>query len=137
MRVQQDGAVKLTIVLNALDCASCGVIFAITDEFEDQRRGDGRSFHCPNGHSMSYGSGDKERIRSLETQLRNANGDAMFYRSNMEAAERSLRATKGVVTKLRKRAEAGVCPFGCRRHFADVQRHVASQHAGQTLEGEA
>lgn len=36
-------------------------------------------------------------------------------------------AYKGNVTKLKKRASAGLCPC-CNRHFTNLQRHIASKH---------
>jgi len=36
-------------------------------------------------------------------------------------------ATKGQLTKARKRADRGVCQH-CHRSFVDVARHVATKH---------
>jgi hypothetical protein len=127
---------RVTIELDEVECASCHTTFAMTRELNkaflaDRRRG----FYCPQGHAQRYlGETEEQKLRR---QLTSAQQDATFYRSNMEAAERSLSATKGVVTKLRKRVANGVCPFGCRRHFVDVQRHITSQHPGEKLDGEA
>ncbi len=114
-------------------CISCGVLFAMPDELKRHRIENKKSFYCPNGHSMSYTESEADRLRR---QLKNAKADADWERQHREAAERSLSATRGVVTKLRKRAHAGTCPFGCRRHFADLERHVATKHPGASLEGE-
>ena len=51
-------------------------------------------------------------------------GDAHEQRG---AAERTLRTTKGHLTRSRKRACRGLCPF-CKRHFVNVQRHVETKH---------
>jgi hypothetical protein len=33
--------------------------------------------------------------------------------------------------RLERRVEKGVCPFpGCKRHFTNLQRHVATEHNG-------
>ena len=44
-----------------------------------------------------------------------------------EEAEASLQATKGVVTRLKKRAIAGVCPC-CNRTFQQLAAHMAHKH---------
>lgn len=31
----------------------------------------------------------------------------------------------------------GTCPFGCRRHFVDLERHVTTKHPDGKLDGEA
>lgn len=142
------GALEIAIKLTALDCATCGVIYAIPDDLEKRARADGSNFYCPNGHSQVFTQNERDKLRE---KLRKAEAErdrqAQAAEFNREAwgeeirrrqeVERSLSATKGQVTKLRKRATAGVCPFGCRRHFTNVERHVATQHPGQTLEGES
>lgn len=114
-------------------CINCGVIFALPSELKKHRLENKQNFYCPNGHSMVYTESEAERLRR---QLKQANENERWERQHRETAERSLAATRGVVTKLRRRAHAGVCPFGCRRHFVDLERHVASKHPDQKLEGE-
>jgi hypothetical protein len=42
-------------------CCSCGVVFALTAEFQRARMSDKARFYCPNGHSQSYiGKSDRE-----------------------------------------------------------------------------
>jgi hypothetical protein len=126
--------VTVETVLQPHTCKSCGVLFALPREFTEQRRNDGQTWYCPNGHQWVYRDTEVMRLRrALEQQEANAE----WYRDQLSASERSLSATRGVVTKLRKRAHAGTCPFGCRRHFVDLERHVASKHPGETLDGES
>lgn len=139
MRVYQSSAVSVSFKITVMDCPVCGVVFGVTDEFVDCRRKDGASFYCPNAHSMSYGESaldkaqrDAARAKARADQLAAARDDE---RRRREQVERSLAATRGQVTKLRKRAQAGVCPC-CTRHFADLQRHMASKHPDIVLEGE-
>lgn len=114
--------------LNVLHCADCGMPFAITEQFERRRREDHRNFYCPSGHVNVYrGKSEeqkaKERADYLERQLANRDED-------LRAARASLTATKGQLTRVRRRAENGVCPY-CTRTFANVQRHIHSQHPDQ------
>lgn len=53
-------------------CASCGVVFWLTDHLEKERRDDHRTFYCPNGHALSFGgpSANEKRITQLEGELR-------------------------------------------------------------------
>lgn len=113
-------------------CHNCGVSFAITDSYDDRRRHDHKAFYCPNGHSMSY-SGDNEaekqrkRADQLERRLANKDEDLRAERAQHSTTRNRLSATKGVLTKTKKRIAHGVCPC-CKRTFANVQRHMAGQH---------
>jgi hypothetical protein len=132
----------ITVTLFVSECPNCGVLFGVTEDLEARRREDHKLFYCPNGHGMSfYQETEAERLRrelrSAEITARNAKADADWFKGVAATSERRLSATRGVVTKLRKRAHAGACPFGCRRHFVDLERHVASKHPGSTLDGES
>lgn len=129
------------ITLNSLSCASCGVVFAVTDDWERERRRDHRSFWCPNGHSLSWsGKSDIEEAKAAlkweRDQLKWERDRAAALLAERDGARASLRATKGHVTRLRKLAASGECPFGCGRRFAGLTEHIAKVHPEQDLEGE-
>lgn len=129
---------EITVTLYVSNCANCGILFGIPEDYETKRREDHASFYCPNGHSLSFARGEtKEQMRKrLEREAANARQDAEWYRERLGETERSRNALRGVVTRQRNRAHAGACPFGCRRHFANLERHVATRHPGEKLEGE-
>ena len=113
----------------------CGIFLAIPrDLYQAARRDHAKNVYCPLGHSFVYTG--KTEADQLRASLRWEQDRAAALLAERDGARASLRATRGVVTKLRKRATAGACPFGCRRHFADLERHVAIKHIGETLEGE-
>lgn len=109
------------------ECCNCHTRFAMTEELQDQRRRDHKSFYCPNGHGQSYvGETEEQRLRR---QLDSARMDRTWYRDQLEASERSKAAIKGHLTRARNKIANGVCPVGnCRRHFDNVQEHIASEH---------
>lgn len=120
---------------SVVDCPACHQLFAITTEFQQRLRNDHQIFYCPSGHTMSYDS--KNETEMLRAKLDQAQAEINWQtrrRQNAEAdAERARRqsaARKGVITKMRRRIAAGVCPVpGCKRSgFTNVQRHIASQH---------
>lgn len=113
-----------------VEICTCGVLFAVPEHMLDTRRADGKTFYCPNGHPLHYGSENARLKRELEA----ARDRTARERAMRDQAEASLRATKGVVTKQRKkllRVAAGVCPC-CNRTFKDLARHMAGQHPGYT-----
>lgn len=115
-------------------CGDCGVVWGVPEQFLDLRRADGKTHFCPNGHRWYYSGETVEAKlrRELETTknrvaLERAARDQARAEANDLAA--SLRTTKGHVTRMRNKAQAGVCPVqGWKRHFADLQRHMASKH---------
>jgi len=112
-------------------CPTCAVIYAIPLVLKTkalERRGpQGKQIHCPNGHTWHYtGKTEAEKLREqLEEQQRRT----MAARDLLEAEERSHAATRGHLTRTKKRVAAGVCPHpDCHRHFTNLERHVASKH---------
>lgn len=129
MAETRDELIKFTLET----CCNCYMPFLVSARFNADCRKDGRTFYCPAGHGQHYRLGETEEQklkRRLEEEqrrnerLNNAVGD---YRQRVIATERSLSATKGVVTKLKTRIAAGVCPC-CNRQFSEVYRHMQDKH---------
>ncbi len=133
------------IVYVAVSCCACNVPFCLHQEHHDRLRQSGDWFYCPSGHAQRYGGGEVEKLKkqlaqeakqreALETDLKRAKNRAELARraeSAMEAekerVQRSLYATRAVVTKLKKRAEGGLCPC-CDQHFSALQEHMKAEH---------
>ena len=101
----------------------CGIHFGVPSNLmeEYETKAGGMSIYCPLGHSMVPGEG------SLQRKLDRAETRNRALLDQLNAAERTRRALKGHLTRLRNRIAAGVCPW-CQRHFTQVERHVASKH---------
>ncbi len=113
-------------------CIKCGIAFAMPIEFDAKRREDRKTFYCPNGHPQAYcGETEAHRLaKQLEaSQRRNVELEESRARARKEteAAMRQTAAQKANVTKLKKRAEAGVCAH-CNRTFDNVARHMKTKH---------
>lgn len=110
----------------------CGMRHAVPEELRDfqlRQHNNGernvQGIHCPLGHShIPSGKGEaeleRERRQRAETRTK-------AIQDQLDAEKRSHSATKGTLTKTKKRIGKGVCP-GCHRHFANVERHMATQH---------
>lgn len=122
--------INVNLELVTEECCNCGVLFGIPNTMQDLlREKPGTTFYCPNGHPQHYtgkteAQKQRERADSLERRLANRDED-------LRAARASLVATKGQLTKARKRVANGVCPC-CNRSFANLQRHMAGQHPDYT-----
>jgi hypothetical protein len=130
-RIHARVTVAEEIDLEVMDCAACGVVYAVTRDYDARRRKDGQGWSCPNGHSNVYGNTEADRLkRELEDTrkgLAATREDLARERSRLETAKRSHAATKGQLTKIQKRVAAGVCPY-CHRHFEALARHMTSKH---------
>lgn len=127
---------KMTVALAVMDCAGCGVIYAIGDEYNRRRIEDGKSFCCPNGHSQAYG-GELDKLRTkaanAERQLAYANETNEGLARERDAAKVSLSATRGVVTRMKRRAMAGSCVY-CHKPIPDLRLHMAEVHPEVTVD---
>lgn len=120
------------VALTRTSCCECGIVFAPPSAFIAARQSDGKSFYCPNGHSLSWsGNSENDRLRrerdNLQKRLEWAQNDAARANVRAEAEERSARAIRGHATRLRKRIAEGKCPC-CARVFADMAAHIAAKH---------
>lgn len=115
----------------------CGMPHAVPRELrEHQQRQhrDGRKqddIYCPLGHA--YVIAGKGEAAALRDQLERERQAKVRLRAEKDQVEASLRATKGALTKAKRRATNGVCPC-CKRTFVNVQRHMASKHPDEIVD---
>jgi len=122
-----------TGTLEILTCGVCSIPHAIPDEMYRDRLDNGGEWYCPNGHKLHFITTEKqkleERLAAARRQRDWANTALTAARDQARAAERSARAYKGHITRLRNRIANGVCPVpGCQRSFVNVRRHITGQH---------
>jgi hypothetical protein len=110
----------------------CGIPFAIPSNLHTWLSKDSNNHcHCPNGHEMVFSNGLQQQLEEARRQARSAREREGATRSLLEHEQRSHAATRGHLTKAKKkvhRAEHGVCPH-CKRTFQNLARHMESKHA--------
>ena len=113
-----------TVTIEHVSCGACGVVFGLEEDFYASRRRTGHDFYCPNGCKVSWSETTEDRLkRSLEDARRRA----ASAEGRAERIERSRRAYKGQLTKVKNRVSKGVCPC-CNRTFQDLARHMETKH---------
>lgn len=125
--------------LTQMTCGNCGVAFAIPETMRAEKERDGGSWYCPNGHSRVYTESVAEKLAKAEERLRVSRQREQATRDLLAAEERSHRATRGVVTRQKKklvRVANGVCPC-CNRTFQNLLRHMDTKHPDYTPKIEA
>lgn len=128
------GTLSIIETFNVHCCTECGVSYALTAAFEGRRRNDHKTFYCPNGHEQYYPQKSDAELAREEAQQQRERAERLVRQVNqigdrLTSERRSHSATKGQLTKAKKRAAHAMCPVdGCRRSFANVARHIANQH---------
>lgn len=119
----------VTEILVVVNCATCGVNFAVPDSYKKELRRTGQEFYCPRGDVIYYpgGESDAAKISRLASEAARERDNANFWREQEKERGRQLSAAKGQVTKIKNRVAKGVCPC-CNRSFAQLERHMATQH---------
>ena len=73
-------------------CPTCGVLFWLSATYEGRRRSDGLTFYCPNGHSLSYGETETDRllkgIAAIQTRLDARGRELVEARAELKACQR-------------------------------------------------
>lgn len=119
-------------------CCKCSCTFAIDDTLNDRSRvWKKQSIYCPSCGTSQGWSGetpDQKVRRKLEAEIAKVKRSKEFLeasesaaRARADHAERSLSATKGVVTRMKNRVSKGICPC-CNRSFENLKRHMQKKH---------
>lgn len=124
-------------------CCACSGTFAIDAALNKRARVDKKvPVYCAAcGTKQGWGGQtpiDRARteVNSELVRLKQKNEHleavAESRRERAETAERSLSATKGVVTKIKNKISKGICPC-CNRSFTNLRRHMNSKHPDYAL----
>lgn len=112
-------------------CGECGIEFDVPETWRAARQESKDTFYCPNGHSRVYLESEADKLRRerdrLAQQIAQKDDEIKWQRDLRQATERQVSAAKGQITKLKKRASAGVCPC-CNRTFANMAAHMKTKH---------
>jgi len=123
----QSFTVTRTLVL--VSCYQCGTHFGLNrDQYDYCKKWKERvSFSCPACRCEQHFVG-KTEAETLREELQRAYDYQSETRRELAAERKSHASTKGKVTKLRKRAQAGMCAE-CGRTFQNYARHMETKHS--------
>lgn len=138
----------VAIHLESRTCGECGIVFAMDAQYIARRKEDHKVWYCPNGHGRHFtGKSEAEGLRDQLAREKHwreqAEARVAEVRTQRDAVERRLRATKAVVTRTKKKIVAGRCPC-CSFKFKDLASHMTTRHpnydpekAATAIEGKA
>lgn len=109
----------------------CGLPVTVPKNLYNEAQRNGKEIFCPVGHEFVFSNTEVERLKKEVTQLTDARDRALRQRDDAQretrAEAKAHSATKGQLTRVKNRADRGVCQH-CHRSFANVERHVRKMH---------
>lgn len=112
-------------------CIKCDVQWQQTDTLDANKKRFKDTFFCPNGHPQVYGENEADVLRR---QLQRQEQRNAMLEDEKRAADNRAKAAQRKLKKIEKRVHNGVCTH-CNRTFVNLQRHMASKHADEVIEG--
>ena len=93
---------KTEIEFSSTSCAVCGLVFALPADFHTSLKQTGQGFYCPNGHCLSFGGGENEKLKGKLERTENQLNKKNEIITNQE---KEISNKKGQLTKLKKKLE--------------------------------
>lgn len=116
-----------TQVLETTTCW-CGINLALPKNLLEWARENERNrIYCPLGHEFVFRNGYKKKLERERELREEAERREKATRDLLAAEERSHAATRGHLTRVKKRTDHGVCPC-CNRSFQQLARHMKAKH---------
>lgn len=129
------GTITYSDTLTRISCGVCSIPFAIPTNRYKNLVETGEDFWCPNGHKIHYFDDENSRLKD---ELARTKTRLLREKQAHEHTEARRRAQKAATTKVKKRTAKGVCPVaGCKRHFENLEAHMASRHPHYDPEDES
>lgn len=123
--------ITYSTTLVVITCGDCGIPFGLPQNHLNRLKRDGSLFYCPNGDRICYSENENTRLKAELDQVSADRAawreEARLRRAQLEGEKRHHAATKGQLTKTKKRVQNGVCPC-CRRSFPELQHHMETEH---------
>jgi len=120
-----------TMEYRRLQCTQCGVVYFFPEKWCVNAAEKKTGWECPNGHGQMFRDSERDQLRRerdrLKQRLAQKDDEINWQRDRREAAEHTARAYKGHVTRIKRRVGKGSCPC-CKRHFTNLEKHMASKH---------
>lgn len=116
--------VQFGVELESTTCHNCGIEYAMPRNKIRWHREHGGTFYCPNGHGEAFSESEVQKLKKqLETE-RQLRATRERWLENEQSAHR---ATKGQLTKVKRRVSGGACPC-CKRSFVKLAQHMKTKH---------
>ena len=95
---------EIAVELESSGCAQCGVVFAMPTILTGALKKTGQTFYCPNGHSLSFGKGENDRLRG---QINDMSNMIQGRDEEIKSLGQANSNQKGQISKLKKKLSKG------------------------------
>ena len=121
-----------TTTLTTLECCQCGMPVGLVKTWVEHARAIGgfeQKFYCPYcKNQQGWGaSKNKKELKRLKKQVADYKAQRDHALTESQHFRKSRDGMKGALVRQKNRIKNGVCPC-CNRHFANLERHMKSQH---------
>lgn len=126
---------SVEVALETKTCPVCGIVYAAPSTLFQEIRSDekmsARGWWCPNGHNLCFKEKELDALRRERDRLKQdaarLEDEARTTRMKLAAAVTARDKAEALTRKVKKRAEAALCPC-CNRSFSQLARHMKSKH---------
>lgn len=127
-----NSSISISVNLTEFSCGECGGVYAINERYRLQRYEKGGFWHCPYcqcswGYCESEVDRQKKELEKERQRRKWAEDAEAKRRTQIANLQKQLSAQKGVNTRMKNRAAAGVCPC-CNRTFKQLAAHMKNKH---------
>lgn len=123
-----------TTTLVTEECCRCGMVFAMTKDFEQRCRDNPYvgKFYCPAGHRQWYTGETEEaklekKLSAAQEEVNREQWKTLEAQESRDRARKQRNALKGHLKRTKQRIAVGVCPC-CNRTFVNLGKHMHGQH---------
>lgn len=120
------------VSLETTTCWKCSGVYAMSEEYLNRRRKDGKVWHCPYcqaGAAFCESENDllRKQLQAKNREAERSDAQLRMVRDQRDTAERQRNAQKAAKTRVMNRIKRGECPC-CGKTFADLHEHMATKH---------
>lgn len=125
-------AIGVLVSLTPITCHKCGATYGLTERYVDERRMDGKGWHCPyceQGTAFCENECDRLRkeIARERQKLDQAKAEIEEKRRTIEKQQRQKNSLRGCITRTRNKFAKGECPC-CGEVFTNLKTHMTAKH---------
>lgn len=102
-------------------CPNCQKHFVMTEASYDGYERSGKTFYCPQGHSLVI------RQNDIVTQLRTSERFLQRSEEQVKWLYKQIQSVKGVIKRQRNRLVRGCCPY-CNKNMIQITEHTMLKH---------
>lgn len=125
-------ALRVTSTLHTETCCSCGIEFAMPEDFRARKLENHSNFYCPAGHPQFFsGKSEADKLRDqLAVKQREVEAEQRrteMVKTELRGAKIAAGKAKAETSRIKQRVGGGVCPC-CKRNFYALRRHMSNKH---------